>query len=234
MSYPPARFDDAIARIGGEMLGDAHSPRWPADRHLACFRLAPQSDQKPGIVRGFQARAPFPLADERTAGQFDLDASTDGVAVADRADQAKPHPVVGRRGVVPEQGRCPILVIDDDIEIAVVVQVAEGRPAARRDGSSKYGPASRVASRNRSPEVVMQQGGMSVGAVVPQELKVVVHVAVGDEAIRPAVVVEIRQGTAPADPGRAVGGHPAGRRPVFEHPVPQVHVERSWARSSSW
>ena len=50
---------------------------------------------------------------------------------------------------------------------------------------------------------------MSIRAVLPQELEVVVHVAVGDEAIRPAVVVEIRQGAAPADPGHAIARHAA-------------------------
>ena len=39
----------------------------------------------------------------------------------------------------------------------------------------------------------MQQGRLGVRAVVPQQLQVVVDMAVGDEAIRPAVVVEIRQ-----------------------------------------
>ena len=42
-----------------------------------------------------------------------------------------------------------VLVVDDEVDIAVVVEVAERPPRARHDPSSKYGPASRVASWNR-------------------------------------------------------------------------------------
>ena len=49
--------------------------------------------------------------------------------------------------------------------------------------------------------------------VAPRSSPVVVDVAVGDEAVGPAVVVEVGQGAAPADPGHGVGGQAdCGRR----------------------
>ena len=37
--------------------------------------------------------------------------------------------VLGRR-VVAEDGGVPVLLVDDDVDVAVVVDVAEGRPSA--------------------------------------------------------------------------------------------------------
>ena len=67
---------------------------------------------------------------------------------------------------------------------------------------------------------------MSIRAFLAQELEVVVHMAVGDKTIRPAIVVEIRQGAAPADPGRTISRHAARGRSVLEQPDAQVSIER--------
>ena len=64
----------------------------------------------------------------------------------------------------------------------------------------------------------MQQRGLGVARRLAEKPGVVVDVAVGDDDVGPAVGVEIGQGTAPADPGKAIdgqaedGGHVEKRR----------------------
>ena len=62
----------------------------------------------------------------------------------------------------------------------------------------------------------MQAGRLGVGCVEPQSLEVVVDVAVGDEAIGPAVVVEVAERAAPAHPEHAVVEQAAGAGSVLE------------------
>src|SRR5881628_170463 len=57
------------------------------------------------------------------------DAGADGAAVAAGADQAEADPVPGVAAVVAQQARGLVDVVYDDVEVAVVVQVSEGRAA---------------------------------------------------------------------------------------------------------
>ena len=74
---------------------------------------------------GHQARSPLALAVDGPAAGDDLDPGPDGVAVAARPDQLEADPVIAGRGVVAEQGGRAVLVVDDDVDVAVVVEVAE-------------------------------------------------------------------------------------------------------------
>ena len=81
--------------------------------------------------------------------------------------QAQAYPLMRCHGVVSEQSRCPVFVIDDDIDIAIVVQIANGHPAShvilvevRAD----------VACRQPKPsslQVVMQQRRLGVRTINP-------------------------------------------------------------------
>ena len=77
---------------------------------------------------GCQACPAFALANDGPAARFDLDACPHGVAIGANSLQAETDPVMGRRGVVAEQGRRAVLVIDDQVDVAVVVEVAVGQP----------------------------------------------------------------------------------------------------------
>ena len=100
---------------------------------------------------GCQACSPFPLANDRPASRFDLDAGPDGVAIARGSLQAQANPVMSRLGVVAQQGRAAVLMVDDQVDVAVVVEVAVGDALGRRDRSRSRvrRGASRVGTVNR-------------------------------------------------------------------------------------
>ena len=78
-------------------------------------------------MSGCQACSPFPLANDGLATRFDLDASPHGVAIGSHSLQAETNPVMGRPGIVAQQGRRAVLVVDDQVDVAVVVDVAVGQ-----------------------------------------------------------------------------------------------------------
>ena len=92
---------------------------------------------------------------------------------------------------------------------------------------SKYGPASRVARRNRLPlaDVVEEQGDLFVVDRLADLAAVVVDVAVDEEDVGPAVVVEVGERTAPVDPGHRVGRQAEEGGVVEEDPFAIVLVE---------
>ena len=130
----------------------------------------------------------------------------DRVAVRPRADELEPNPAPGGRRVVAENCRRTVLVADDQVQIAVVVKVADGQAVADVIGLEVGACACVCEPEPLAREVSMQQGGLGVARRLTEKLGVVVDVAVGDHDIGPAVAVEIGQRTAPADPGKAVDG----------------------------
>ena len=158
----------------------------------------------------------------------DLELGADGVAVAPGALEANRTQWFFDLRVVAEQGGRAVLVVDDDVDVAVVVDVAERRaPAhvlgvevrARRRGSPA-GTACRLV------DVAEEQGDLLVVDRLAEQAAVVVDVPVGHEAVGPAVVVEVGQRAAPADPRHGVGRQAEERRDVEEDPLAQVLVER--------
>src|SRR5690349_14299139 len=68
------------------------------------------------------------------------DAGADAAAVGFRADRADFDPIVFVRGVATDELRRSVDAIDDEVEVAVVVEVAEGAAARRRwDGDAGAG-----------------------------------------------------------------------------------------------
>ena len=99
-------------------------------------------------------------------------------------------------------------MVHDQVDVAVVVDVAIGDAAADMVGI-EVGPA--FASRAETlPSRFGAARPVGVG-IASQPLEVIVDVAVGDEAIGPAVVVEVGQRTAPADPEHTVVHRPPVR-----------------------
>ena len=132
-----------------------------------------------------------------------------------------------------EQGRCGVLVVDDDVDVAIVVEVAERRASADVIGV-EIGAG--VSGRQQEPlpfPVAVQQGRLVIGAVLAKESEIVVDVAVGDEAIGPAVVVEIRQAQPQPTQGMLSVASPMEGVDPRKCRLP-VHGRACCTRSRSW
>ena len=132
--------------------------------------------------------------------------------------------VLGRR-VVAQDGGVPVLLVDHDVDVAVVVEVAERRAAAHvalvEIGSDVLGGE----LEPLAVEVAEEQGDLLVVDRLVEQAAVVVDVAVGHEVVGPAVVVEVDEGRSPLHERHRVRGQPEEGRVVVEDPLAEVLVE---------
>ena len=127
------------------------------------------------------------------------DAGADGVAVGAGADQAQAEPVILVAGNVDEQHGVVAEVIDDCFKAAVVEEVGDGEAAAGR-GSVSPGPESLQISLNFAvAEVVVEEARFAIEGAKIGGVDLGVDVAVDDEEIGPAVVVDVGEHGAPAE-----------------------------------
>ena len=101
-------------------------------------------------MRRHQAASPFALAVDRPAVGLDDHERADRVAIRAGADELEPNPAPGGRRVVAKNRRRAVLVADHEVEVAVVVQVADGQAVADVVGR-EVGARARLASWNRLP-----------------------------------------------------------------------------------
>ncbi len=132
------RLDDLVVAVDLEVLQRADDPRRPLDHDLLDPARSGRCPRAPA-GRSCPGGCSPPCAAGRSSARRgvlqsvvdgDLELGTDGVAVAPGPLEDEPDPVVLRLGVVAEQGPRTVLVVDDDVDVAVVVDVAEGRAAA--------------------------------------------------------------------------------------------------------
>ena len=115
-------------------------------------------------------------------------------------------------------------MIDDQIDVAVVVEVSIGDASADVVGIEVGAGIARGELEFRTALVPVQERRLHIGVEIAVHLlQVVVDVAVGDEAIRPAVVVEIAECASPADPGDAVVINPGFPGLILEQSRPDAH-----------
>ncbi len=122
------------------------------------------------------------------------------------ADQLHLDPVVLVGIHVAQQDRRTVDGIDDDVDFAVVEQVAEGRAA----GGDNVGEAGSLDGLDVFKfavfavdvgDVMEEQGALGEGGSPVVLVHLGIHVAVDFEEVEPAVVVVIEKAIAPADKG---------------------------------
>src|SRR5262249_3878885 len=133
------------------------------------------------------------------AGRGEEDFGANGVAGAFRAaDEFQREPVITVADDIAEECGGRIDVVEDDVNVAVVEDVAEGGATGGDDVSESRGRgggdlleffAVEIAEKQRA----LRPSGAPVGFVSDG-----VDVAVGDEEVEKAIVVEIEEAAAPA------------------------------------
>ena len=151
------------------------------------------------VALGVIARSAHDLVDLRSSAARDLHPGTDRGPVRSRADTLDQQPIVPASAFVAQQRRRTVQIVDDDVDVPVVVDIAERAAASeiwRGDGGSRRrGHVGEAAV----PQVAVQQFRLAVGEVQLAARKLSVHVAVRDEDVLPAVVVDVDEVDAEAD-----------------------------------
>ncbi len=104
--------------------------------------------------------------------------------------------------IVAQERRGVILVVDDDVEVAVVINIGKSDAASRAPELESWSCDRRDVFKRAVARVVIEQVALSVGGLgVAVGLEFRVHVAGGDENVRPAVVIVVEKAAAKG-PGR--------------------------------
>src|SRR5260370_4438187 len=115
--------------------------------------------------------------------------------------------------------------VDDEVESAVVVEIAEGA-AARGDGNGDAGAGVvRNVSEVAVAEIFVEQLALRVAGFGLELLDFGIHVAVADENVGPAVVVHVEKAATPAK-GLSVPAEAGLKSGIFKIPAAEVAVER--------
>src|SRR5213593_2088905 len=127
------------------------------------------------------------------------EARADAAAVGLHADQLDLEPIVLRRQIAAEKLGIIVDGIDYDVEVAVIVEIAEGA-AARSNGNGDAGAGlAGDVGEAAVAEIFVEQLLLRVAGFGLELLDFGIDMAVADENVRPAVVVHIEEAAAPAE-----------------------------------
>ena len=169
-----------------------------ADLDVDGTGIIAEPEVRPQVVLREEAPARADLADLFCAAAADRHSRADGESVSCRGHGAHRHPVMLGRLPILQQRRGLVHVADDEIEIAVVVEISHGKAAAdRRDLQARARAFRHVAESGA--EVQEQLVLLAVGfAELRESVDVRENVAVGEEQIELSVEVGVEKGGAPA------------------------------------
>ncbi len=161
---------------------------------------------------------------------MDGDAGADGVAVGYGADEVQSEPMVLVFGEVDEEHGVVAEVVDDGFDASVVEEVGGGKAAAgTRVGQGGAGGFADVLELDwpcatDAAEVVVEEAGFAIEGAQLGGVNLGIDVAVDDEEVGPAVVVDVGEHGAPAE-GVGVDGEACGVGLVGEGTVAVGVVE---------
>ena len=154
------------------------------------------------------AGAAADFVDEEAGAGFHGDASADGVAAGaiflrfggeGSADEPEGDPVIGGRKVVDEKAGRSVHVADDGGELAIVPEIADGEAARRtRSGDSGTGVRGDVGEGGVAVVVIKDARFLEIAAEM-LAIDFGIDVAIDEEKIGPAVVIEIEEHGAPPE-----------------------------------
>src|SRR5256885_8104868 len=127
------------------------------------------------------------------------DAGTDAAAVGFCANGADFDPIVFVSGVAADELRRSVDAIDDEVEIAVIVEIAEGTTA--RGGGSRNSSAGveRDVFEVAVAQIAIEKLSLRIASFGGELFDFGIDVAVADEDVGPTVVVKIEKAAAPAE-----------------------------------
>src|ERR1700730_6575105 len=150
----------------------------------------------------------------------DFHARPDAVTITLNADRFDQHRIIGIAPIVAQQLRPTIQIVDNNIDVAIIIQVAE-------DGAPSY-----TLLQKRSAELLGHLGKRPVRIILVNEIALAVawqlrvDVAIDDKQVDPAIVVIVKELGAPTHVRKTYRGDFSSVGNVGERIVAVVMVKR--------
>src|SRR5579859_4366532 len=122
----------------------------------------------------------------------------DGIAGAlGTADEFQGQPVVGVLDHVPKQGRRRVHIVEDNVDVAVVEEIAESGAASRNNGGEAAACGGRNFLEFCAVKIAKKLRALGPGGAPFCAVGDGVYVAIGDEDVEKAIVVKVEKAGAP-------------------------------------
>src|SRR5712691_3227003 len=150
----------------------------------------------------------------------DLHTRTEAVTITLNADRFDQHRIIGIATIVAQQLRPTIQIVDNNIDIAVIIQVAE-------DGAPSY-----TLLQKRSAELRGHFGKRPVTVIPVNEIALAegwqlgIDVAIDDKQVHPTIVVIVKEHGSPTHVRKTYRGDFSSVGNVGERIVAVIMVER--------
>ena len=175
------------------------------------------------VLRDVASPAPH-LVHLHLARRLAPHARPDGAAVRSCPFELQGDPTISVERLRPEEVGRVVDVVHEDVDGAVVVVVAEGRPAAGLAVGDRRTQALADVLEPAVGAVAVHDLALLVPGLRPELLDLRIDVAVHQEQVEPAAVLEVGEADAPAQEA-GVDPDPGHERPVFTEAVPGIRVE---------
>src|SRR4051812_8064496 len=193
------RFVADVQLVGGDVRETLLRARRPRDLDELGPGEFTEPEVQPEIVLRVVARSAGHLVQLRAPSSGHLHPGADPGPVRFGPHALDEDRVVPGAPIIPEERRRAVQIVDEHVDIAVVVEVAEGTsPAEILRGNRRTGFRGHIAEPAVS-EIAIEQPWLPVREVKLPAGDLRVDVAVGDEDVAPAVVVEVEEADAKAD-----------------------------------
>src|SRR5215469_10927189 len=148
------------------------------------------------------------------------DLGADAIAIGVDADQLQRQPVICAAAVQQDQ-RMAAEHGDDDVDVAVIVDIPKGGSAAGYSGQIRvvhfFELACLIAKQRRRLEIAQTRVNF---------FDIIEDMALRDEEILPAAVLEVRESDSPTGAVRGGGGEAGGKARITELAAAFVVIER--------
>src|SRR3989454_10319608 len=198
---------------------------WPPDPEQVDLGGITETEMRAQVTRGKIAASAFDFADLRFCSYADRKPAADAVPVAGPTYRPNPQPVVLVSTVVSQEGGCPVDIVHENIDVAVVVEIAEG--CATRAILACQSPTHREAHffETCSALIHVNEGTLCVGSANVNPVHLGVHVPIRHEEIEPAIVIQIHKLGAPTQQEPRRSSNPGGPGDVIEETLELVVIE---------
>ena len=196
--YDAYALSDGDKLTGGKCGVFLDKSEWPMDLNVGGCRST-EAEVQTGIAGGEITGLTEYLLGLHLAAVVSQDARPDGAAVALHSLKTDLDPVVAGRSVVAQQRRRLVDVHDQDIHIAVVVEVAKGNAAAAVAGNDTWTSLRTHFGEGAVTPIAKKDAGRAQRVPGRDAIQLRIDGAGRDEDVRVAVVVEVDQTCAEAD-----------------------------------